>query len=343
MSSRSWHRRLAVVALGGMGVAIVFAFVLPRIAGYGAVWATLSRLTWAWAAVLVAATVANILTFPLPWMIALPSLGFVNALRMTQASTAFSLVVPGGAAAGMAASFSMLRSWGLDGRPVGVAVAVTGIWNQLSTFAFPIVAVAFLTAEGAGSGPLGLLALIGLALSVGMAGGAAAILARPEFAHRVGELSRRVVAPVYRWRRRGAPGWGGEAVVRFRAEALGLLRRRWVALTATTLANQLTGYLIFELSLRAVGISRSEISVSESFAAWSVGRLLVSLPLTPGGVGVVELGLSGILVGFGGPGAEVISGVLLYRALSVVPALVLGLLFGATWKLRRRPDPLPHP
>src|SRR5580693_7484112 len=149
--------RLVAVALGAAGIAAAFVFVLPRIAGYGAVWATLSRLTWSWAAVLVAATVANILTFPLPWMIALPSLGFVNALRMTQASTAFSLVVPGGAPAGMAASFAMLRSWGLEGGHVGLAVAVTGIWNQLSTFAFPIIAVALLTAEGAGSGTLGLL------------------------------------------------------------------------------------------------------------------------------------------------------------------------------------------
>jgi hypothetical protein len=113
--SRSRRGRLVAVALGGVAVAIAFAFVLPRIAGYGAVWATLSRLTWTWAAVLVAATVANIITCPLPWMIALPGLGFVNALRMTQASTAFSLVVPGGAPAGMAASFAMLRSWGMAG------------------------------------------------------------------------------------------------------------------------------------------------------------------------------------------------------------------------------------
>jgi uncharacterized membrane protein YbhN (UPF0104 family) len=99
---------------------------------------------------------------------------------------------------------------------------------------------------------------------------------------------------------------------------------------------------MLELSLRAVGISRSEISVTESFAAWSVGRLLVSLSLSPGGIGVVELGLSGILVGFGGPRAEVVSGVLLYRALSVVPSLALGLLFGATWRLRRT-DRVPTP
>ena len=40
-------------------------------------------------------------------------------------------------------------------------------------------------------------------------------------------------------------------LVRLRAERLVLLRRRWGWLTAATLANQLTAYLVFELSLRA--------------------------------------------------------------------------------------------
>jgi putative heme transporter len=87
-----------------------------------------------------------------------------------------------------------------------------------------------------------------------------------------------------------------------RAEALELLRGRWFALTAATLVNQLTGYLMLELSLRALGISGSEVSVVESFAAWSVGRLLASLPLTPGGIGVVELGLTATLIRLGGVG-----------------------------------------
>jgi uncharacterized membrane protein YbhN (UPF0104 family) len=91
---------------------------------------------------------------------------------------------------------------------------------------------------------------------------------------------------------------------------------------------------MLEVSLRAVGISRSEISVAESFAAWSVGRLLVSLPLTPGGVGVVEVGLVGALIGFGGTSANVVAAVLAYRALSLVPTLLLGLLASATWRLQ---------
>jgi uncharacterized membrane protein YbhN (UPF0104 family) len=236
----------------------------------------------------------------------------------------------------MAASFAMLRSWGLDGRPVGLAVALTGVWNQLSGFVFPVIAVALLAAEGAGSRSLVVLAVIGVILFAAITAGSAAILARPRLAYRTGELARRGLAWLNRLRRKQPPSWGGEAFVRFRADTLELLRRRWLALTAATLANQLTGYLMLELSLRAVGISRSEVTVADSFAAWSVGRLLISLPLTPGGIGVVELGVTGTLIGFGGPSAKVVAGVLMYRALSILPTLLLGLLSAATWRLQTK-------
>ena len=91
-----------------------------------------------------------------------------------------------------------------------------------------------------------------------------------------------------------------------------------------TLANQLTAYLVFELSLRAVGVSYAELSVSEAFLAWAIGRVISSLPLTPGGIGVVELGMIGTLVGFGAPHAHVVAAVLLYRALIIVPTLIVG-------------------
>ena len=78
----------------------------------------------------------------------------------------------------------------------------------------------------------------------------------------------------------------------------------------------------------------------EAFAAWSLVRLLGSIPITPGGLGVVELGLTTALVGFGGGQVEVVAAVLVYRFLTIVPTLVIGLLAGVTWK-RYRPEELP--
>jgi uncharacterized membrane protein YbhN (UPF0104 family) len=62
-----------------------------------------------------------------------------------------------------------------------------------------------------------------------------------------------------------------------------------------------------------------------------------SIPITPGGVGIIELGLSGALVGFGGNDAGVVAAVLVYRFLTVVPTLALGLLAAFTFRRHEPP------
>src|SRR5439155_510855 len=84
----------------------------------------------------------------------------------------------------------------------------------------------------------------------------------------------------------GGPAVGdGRSFVRFRARAIGLLRRRWHVLTLTTLAGQLSVFLVLLASLRALGVAPTEVSAIEAFAAWSLARVIGSLPVTPGGLG----------------------------------------------------------
>jgi uncharacterized membrane protein YbhN (UPF0104 family) len=84
--------------------------------------------------------------------------------------------------------------------------------------------------------------------------------------------------------------------------------------------------------LRAVGVESNEVTAIEAFAGWSLARALQLIPLTPGGVGPVELGLTAILVGFGGANAEVVAAVLLYRLFTIVPTLLLGLATIGAWR-----------
>jgi hypothetical protein len=86
------------------------------------------------------------------------------------------------------------------------------------------------------------------------------------------------------------------------------------------------------VSVRALGIGSSQLTWAEAFAGWSLARTLLLVPVSPGGVGPVELGLTGILVGFGGPNAAVVAAVLVYRAATVLPTLVIGLLLVAAWR-----------
>ena len=322
--------------LGGTAAVVivvaVFVFVLPRIATYRDVWDVIRELGWEEGLLLAGVTILNLATFAPPWMAALPGLGYRQALVMTQASTALSIVSPAGAAVGIAGSYSMLRSWGFGRSEVGLAVGVAGVWNQLANLAFPIVALALLTSIDEDHPALRTAAVVGVAVLAVVILGFALALSAPRRARRIGDLAARLVSRV-KGAFRGKPAsWGGEDLVAFRASALDLLRRRWHVITLATLAGHLTVFLVLLACLRAVDISAEEVSAIEAFAAWSLIRILGVIPLTPAGLGFVELGLTGALVAFGASNADAVAATLLYRALTVLPTLALGALAAATWR-----------
>jgi uncharacterized protein (TIRG00374 family) len=329
-------KRIALVAVSVGIVVATFVYFLPTIADYGAVWQSVKTLSWPWIAALVMATALNIVTFAPPWQVALPGLSFVQALAVTQASTALSIVVPGGAAAGMAGSFGMLRAWRFETSDVTRAVTLTSLWNQFLSLSFPIVAVFSLAITGEHSAALATAAFIGIAVLGIVVAGFVLVLISDSLANEIGNVAARFANWSLAKVRRGPVSWNGTNFERFRDEAGTLLERRWPLLTLTTLANALTTFLVFAVSLRALGVTASQVTIVEAFAAWSLVRIIASVPITPGGVGVVELGLTGALVGFGGPNAPVVAAVLVYRVLTIVPTLLLGLGSGLTWKRYRR-------
>jgi uncharacterized membrane protein YbhN (UPF0104 family) len=337
------HRRILGAAGSIAVVVLVFVFVLPKIADYRDVLEVVRDLGWRDWIALAAAVVLNLVTFAPPWMAALPGLSFREAMAMTQASTALSIISPAGAAVGMAASYSMLRSWKFEAPAVGLAVAVAGLWNQLMNLVFPVVALALLTAEDEDHPALRTAALIGVVVLAVAVAAFALVLSRPRHARRIGGGSARLVNLVLGVFSRGPVTWGGDSFAAFRMRALGLLRRRWHVITVATLAGHLTVFVLLLVCLRVVGISGSEVTVVEAFAAWALVRILGALPLTPAGVGFVEVGLSGALVAFGAPNAEAVAATLLYRALTVLPTLALGLLAVATWRTHHPGDAIESP
>jgi uncharacterized membrane protein YbhN (UPF0104 family) len=266
-------------------------------------------------------------------MVALPGLRFRSALVLTQVSTALSIVVPAGAAVGIAGAYGMLRRWGFPTRDIARAVTVVSLWNQFANLSYPIIAVFLLTASGGDSPVLATAAFVGVAILGIAVAMLAAVLASDRTALGIGDLAARAVNWVLHRFGRGPVLWGGLSFERFRQDAVDLLRRRWHVLTLATYGGTLTVFLVLLVSLRAFGVSSAEVSVVEAFGAWSLARILGSFPITPGGIGVVELGLSGALVGFGGDNAGVVAAVLVYRFLTMVPTVVLGLVAAVT--LRR--------
>lgn len=327
-------RRVLQRAAGVAVVLVAFAFVLPRLADYGEVWREVKSLDGRSLLLLATVTAVNLATFAPAWMAALPGLGFWRAFVSTQASTASTYVAPGGAAVGIAASLVLLRKWGYRTSEVALAAALTGIWNQFALLGFPALALGLLTLTGEQNPLLRTVGLLGLAAFALALGAFVCALVSDRIARRVGSWAWRGARWLARVARRGEIRWDAETIVLFRRRTAALLTRRWHVLTIATLAGQLSVFGVLLVCLRTLGVTGGEVSLVEAFAAWSLMRLLGSLPLTPGGIGIVEVGLTGILVGFGGDDAAVVAAVLLYRFLTILPTLVLGLLLGATWRPR---------
>ena len=330
---RPWQR----IMFGAFGLILVvatFGYFLPKIADYRDVWDVVEQLTWPWILALLGATILNIVTFAPPWQVALPGLRFISALTVTQLSTALSIVFPGGAAVGIASSYGILRSWGFPSREIGRAVTLVSLWNQFANLSYPVIAIFLLSATGGNFAVLETAAFIGAGVLFVAVAMLAAVLASDELATNLGDLSASTVNWILRKVRRGPVQWSGESFERFRKDSLDLLRRRWHVLTLATYVGTLTTFLVLLIALRALGVPGSEVTVAEAFAAWSLARLLGSIPITPGGIGVVELGLTGALLAFGGNNAGVVAAVLLYRFLTMVPTLLLGLIAAATARRR---------
>lgn len=326
------RRQIVFGALGLAVVAVTFFVVLPKVANYGDVWGVVKTLDTTWIVALFVAVVVNIVTFAPPWMIALPGLRFRQAIPFTQASTAFTYIAPGGGLVGMAGSYGLLRAWGFGSNEVARAVTLTGVWNQLANLLLPVVAVLLLSIEQQRDAFLSTVAVVGAVVFSVAVCLLALVLWSDGLARGVGEAVETAANRVLRIVHEGPfTGWP-DRLVAFRRSTVDLIRRRWAWLTLAALLGNITVFAVLLVCIRAVGIGSDEVTSVEAFAGWSLARALQLIPLTPGGVGPVELGMTGILVGFGGANAEVVAAVLLYRAFTILPTLLLGLVTIAAWR-----------
>jgi len=228
-----------------------------------------------------------------------------------------------------------LRSWGFRSVEVTRAVTLTGVWSQLTNLVYPVVALFLLKVNGGETALLGTAAFVGVAVLGVVIGFLVLVLYSDNLAREVGDAIARFVSWALGLVRRGPVRWDGSSFARFRNDAVDLLARRWHVLTLSAFAGSLTVFLLLVLSLRAVGVTSSQVTIVEAFAAWALVRIIGTIPITPGGVGVIELGLTTALVAFGGANAGVVAAVLIYRFLTVVPTLALGGLAALTWRSHR--------
>jgi uncharacterized protein (TIRG00374 family) len=319
----------------------IFAWAIPKFADYRDVWAAIKTLTPVETWSLVGATLFNLVTYWWANQAALPGLGIGKAAVLTQTTTSVANTLPAGGAIAVGLTYSILDSWGFTGTSVALYVGVTGIWNIFTKLGLPMLALVFLAL----SGHLTTTYIVAAILGVGVLGVAIALFAlvfRSEaFATKIGNGMGRVASWFRRLRHKPPVTTWGEGAARFRRDTIVLVRHRWFRLSLTTVLSQVALFLVLLLSLRHLGVSEDEVSTAEAFAVYAFSRLLSAIPITPGGVGVIDLGYIGGLTAFhGAEEAQIVAAVLLFRALTFGLQIPIGGFTYVIWRVKsdwRRP------
>jgi putative heme transporter len=337
-------RKILRAAISGALVGAIFGFALPHFASYRSVWASLRAMTGLQVA-LVAGTAA--ISMVSAWFVicaVLPSIRLRQAAVVNLGSNSVANTLPAGGALAMGVSWAMLSSWGVSTADYVLYTLVSGVWNVLARLGLPVLALLVLLTATRPDALLIAAAAVGLALLVAVAAGFGLLLRSESFAVRAGRPLQRPVGACCRLARRTPPDCVADSLAGFRNRASALLAARSWRISATTAASQLALWLVLLACLRGVGLSQAQVPWQTSLAAFAFVQLLTALPITPGGLGLTELGLVSTLAAGAGHrvSAQVTAAVLLYRAVTYLPPIPLGALAclawrHAPWLVRRRP------
>ena len=329
-SGREIFRTAGSVALA----AAIFGFAVPHFASYRSAWASMGAMTWAQALLVAVAAIASMISTWIMICSVLPSIRLREAAVVNLGSNAVANTLPAGGALAMGVSWAMLSSWGVSTAEYVLYTLVSGIWNVFARLGLPVLALLVLvTAARPGAG-LVAAAAVGLALLAAMVAGLSLLMRSESFAVRAGRALQPAVAIFCRVVRRPVsidiPG----SLLGFRDRASALIAARGWRITAATAASNLTLWLVLLACLRGVGLSQAQVPWQTSLAAFAFVRLLTVLPITPGGLGITELGLIATLAAGAGhrDGAQVTAAVLLYRAVTYLPPIPLGAIACFTWR-----------
>jgi uncharacterized protein (TIRG00374 family) len=313
----------------------ILALVVTAVVLYGAWPAMLEVLgafddldgikPWWWAAVL-ASQVLALASFCEVQRLAMHTREWFPVVTSNLASGGLSKVVPGGSATAAALQFQMLRRADIGGATVVAGLAAGSLLLLGTLAALPLLALPAVI--GGLNVPAGLFhaSLIGLALFAVLFVVSFLLIRSDRAVRAIGRAAEWFVCKVLRRKPRNLPE--RLRVQRDRArEALG--ENLPLALAASA-GRWLFDFITLLAALAAVGASPS---LSLALLAYAAAQLLAQFPITPGGVGVVEAGMTGTLALAGvDPGAAAVA-TLIYRLGSYWLQMPVGLV---AWLLYRR-------
>lgn len=333
-------RRIGSPAIRLMIVAAVVEFaLLPQLAGAREAIHKLSGISPAWLATALLAQILSLLAYARLSQIALdaPGVGYGQLLRVDLATLAVSHVVPAGSAVGIGLGYRLLTRSGVpsDRAVSGKALQTVGSAVVLNLMLGGALIAALVTH---GNNPLyAPVAAVGLALILAATIGAA-LVARSE-----GWLTRTVVHTLQH-----LPRVDAESGARLIASLAGTVRRLvgdrrfLIRIISWATVNWLFEALALWCCVKAFGHTLGPVGL---LVAYGLANVAAAIPITPGGLGIVEGILVPTLVAFSTTKAVALLGVIAFRLISFWLPIPIG--FGSyarlEWQLRHKNVGLPEP
>jgi uncharacterized protein (TIRG00374 family) len=312
---------LAVTALALYGVAPAVVEVLGG-------WRDLDSVSPAWWIAVLGTQVAGWWCLWALQRLALHSRETFPVATSQLASGALGRVVPGGAAAAGALQYRMLWQAGLPRTSVATGLTAGSLLLLVALAGLPLLAIPALVAGRRipdGLLEAGALALVIFAFLFALG---ALLMVSDRAVRWLGEAITTVMRRV---RPRTPPPEGlADRLLRERGLVRRTLGRHWPAALAAAEGRWLLDFLTLLAALAAVG---AHPRMTLALLAYCAAQLLAQVPITPGGLGVVEAGLTGTLALAGVPAGAAALATLAYRLASYWLALPAG---AVAWFLHRR-------
>jgi uncharacterized protein (TIRG00374 family) len=309
-------KRALVIAVAGATIYIL----LPEIIAVLGAWPRLSTLNPVWFAVALGCEVASFICNFALQRLALRTTAWFPVVTAGLAGNAVTDSLPGGDAAGAAAQFSMLATAGFDtDDAVGglTAFSLIGVGGLL---ALPVFALPAILAGVPASPGLVHTALLGIAAFAVFAVFGVIILRADWPLAFAGRTAQRVWNWFTRSRRPPVTGLDRRLLTE-RDTIRAVLGKKWWQAALLTAGRLGFDYGCLLAALRATGAGPQPSLV---LLAYSAADILAMLPLTPGGLGIVEASLSGLLVLADVRASYALLATLAYRVISYWLPLLAG-------------------
>ncbi len=310
-------RRLLKLALEIGTLALGVHLLLPQLAGLRATGRALARATWWLPAVVVTLEIASLAAYGELVLAVLrragqrASRGFVQ--RAVVVGTSLGRTLPGGTTTALAVVVSAFRRNGLDVVASTTSMATAGMLSSaVLASLLPIgVGMAFATGHLGGIALSAVVAAGAVMVGVGLA---PVVLRHPEA---LADIAAGAVARIARGplRNRLDASAVRSAVLRGvdGVRALGADHRALGRSAVWAAANWLLDVGVVAVLAATLGAGTP---LSAILLAYVIAQIVAALPLTPGGVGVVEPAMIGALVASGAPGSAATATVLGWRLVS---------------------------